>query len=340
MAASDPVIQATGIVIDEFGDWRRARLGSLELRPPGPGQILIRCQAAALNFQDILMIEGRYQFKPRVPFIAGGDIAGVVSAVGAGAERFQVGQRVAGLVTCGAFADWAVASADRCFSIPDKLEFPQAAACTTVFATVAFALSIRGMLRAGEKVLITGAAGGVGLAAIQYARKLGAEVIALVSSEQKEKAATRAGAGTVLRLDRISQPKEGLRAAVSEHFPDGIDAVLDTIGGDVFDGAIRCLKAAGRMIVVGFASGNIPLAKANYVLIKGISVVGSPLEMAFHHHGPAMIEMMNGIYADVAAGLMDAFITETFSLEKFHDAAERITGRNTIGKIVLIPGQS
>jgi NADPH2:quinone reductase len=127
---------------------------------------------------------------------------------------------------------------------------------------------------------------------------------------------------------------------LSKNFPEGVDVVIDIVGGEVFEGAIRCLRAEGRMVVVGFASGTIPEVKANYALIKGISVIGSPLVMGFRYHGAAMAQMMDGVYADLAAGRLDAFITERFSLKQFHEAAEKIVNRRSIGKIVLTPTAS
>jgi NADPH2:quinone reductase len=258
-------------------------------------------------------------------------------AVGPDVEALSVGQRVAALVQYGAFAEFSIARVGRCFPIPDQLDFARAAACTSVFATVVVALAIRGKLRAGERILITGAAGGVGMAAIQYARQIGAEVIALVSSEAKEQVARRAGARHVVRLDQLNDPREDLRRALAGIASEGVDVVIDMVSGDVFDAAIRCLRPGGRIVVVGFASGRIAEAKTNYILLKGISVIGSALEIGLENDGHALRAAMQRVYLDVAIGKLDPFITATIPLHEFHRAAAQIANRSAIGKIVLVP---
>ena len=334
---TEPPSHATGLVVDQVGDWHRARVARLPLSGPGRDEVLVACEAAALNFQDLLMIEGRYQLKPPLPFIAGRDIAGRVIAVGPGVAHVAVGQHVAALVPYGGFADVAKAPAGSCFPIPTGLDFARAAASTSIFATVVYALVVRGQLRAGERLLVTGAAGGVGLAAIQLGRQIGAEVIALVSSDQKARAATRAGAQHAVRLDPLRALREELRTAVTAVAPAGLDVVIDMVGGDIFDGAIRCLKSGGRIVVVGFASGRIAEAKTNYLLVKGISVIGSALTLGLQSDGPALRDAMCQIYQDVAAGRLDPFIGATYPLAEFQRAAAAIAERRAIGKIVLLP---
>jgi NADPH2:quinone reductase len=328
--------QATGVVVEQFGSWRQAKIGTLPLRALGEQEVLIGCEAAALNFQDLLMIEGKYQYKPNVPFIPGSDAAGRVIARGSGVTSLTIGQKVAALARSGAFADYVVAQADRTFPVPDHLDAAKAAASTSIFATVVVALTMRGQLKAGERVLVTGAAGGVGIASIQYARRDGAEVVALVSSEAKEKLARQAGAHHVLRLDRMADCKKEMRDALAGPGLDGVDVVIDMVSGDVFDGAIRCLRPGGRLVVVGFASGRIAEAKTNYLLLKGISVVGSALMMGLDQQGPLLMQHMDQVYRDVAAGKLDPFITGTFPVEQFHQAAAAIADRTAAGKIVLI----
>jgi NADPH:quinone reductase len=337
MTASAHSDRATGLVVTQFGDWQRARISTMPLARPGPREILVECQAAALNFQDLLMIEGRYQLKPPLPFIAGRDLAGRAIAVGPEVAHVATGQHVAALVPWGAFADRAIAPADACFALPPELDFAKAAASTSIFATAVFALSLRAQLRAGERILIGGAAGGVGLATIQIARQIGAEVIALVSSTAKQQAAMRAGAHHVVRLDQLRTPRDELRDAVAAVAPAGLDVVIDMVGGDVFDGAIRCLKPGGRLVVVGFASGRIAEAKTNYILIKGLSVIGSALTLGLHQYDPEMREAMRQVYQDVAAGRLDPFIGATYPLEEFGQAAAAIAERRAVGKIVLLP---
>ncbi len=337
MSLHDDLRQVSGVVVERFGDWRNAKMGTLSVAMPGPGEILIKCEAAALNFQDLLMIEGKYQFKPATPFFPGSDVAGTVAAVGPDVSAFSVGQKVAGLVQSGGFAQYAIGRQDRCFPLPDDINFLKAAASTSIFATVIVALSIRGRLQAGEKAMISGAAGGVGIAAVQYARQLGADVIALVSSQAKEEAVKKAGANHVIRVDRMDNPKEDLKTVLASKGVPQVDVVLDSVSGDIFDGAIRCLGAGGRIIVVGFASGRIAEAKTNYILLKGISVVGSALKIGLEEANATVKEKMNQVYRDVASGKLDPFISATFPFRDFHQAAAQIAGRNAIGKIVLVP---
>jgi NADPH2:quinone reductase len=336
MTVSQLPVEATGVVVEDFGDWRNAKLGTLPLRALGNGEVLLKCEGAALNFQDLLMIEGRYQYKPSVPFIPGSDVAGTIVACGPNVTTFSTGQRVAALVQSGAFADYAIARLGRMFPLPDGIDMAKAAAATSTFATVVVALTIRGQLKAGERILITGAAGGVGIAAVQYAGQTGAEVIALVSSENKQRLVERAGTLHVLRLDRMTNPKEDLRAALSGLNIDGVDVVIDMVGGDVFDGAIRCLRSGGRMVVVGFASGRIAEVKTNYVLLKSISVIGSALKMGLEEHGPLMAKLMDRVYADIATGRLDPYITGRYLFREFQQAAKQIADRSAAGKIVLM----
>lgn len=337
MSLSEQLKQVRGVVVDRFGDWRDARMGVLPVAMPGPKEILIKCAAAALNFQDLLMIAGTYQFKPRTPFFPGSDVAGTVAAVGADVTGFSVGQKVAGLVQSGGFAQFSIGQEHRCFPLPDDIEFTKAAACSSVFATVIVALKLRGQLQAGQRAMITGAAGGVGIAAVQYARQLGAEVVALVSSDAKERAVRRVGADVVIRTDQLKNLKDDLRAVLAGKDISHVDVVLDSVSGDVFDGAIRCLGTGGRLVVVGFASGRIAEVKTNYLLLKGISVVGSALKLGLDEDNAIVKEAMDGVYRDVAAGRLDPSISAVFPFSEFHEAAEKIADRKAVGKIVLVP---
>jgi NADPH2:quinone reductase len=337
MSIDDRLKKVRGIVVERLGDWREARLGTLPLSPPGPGQVLIECEAAALNAHDLLLADGTYQVKPPTPYFAGGDLVGRIAALGPSVTGFRVGQRVAASVFRGAFAELVLASADRTYPVPEDIDTAKAASVATAFATVAVALAIKGELKAGERLLVTGASGGVGIAALQYARMIGAETAALVSSAEKARVARQAGASHVLRLDQMKDPKEDMRPALVRAGLDHVDAVLDVIGGAVFDGALRCLAPGGRMLVVGFASGQIPEIKANYLLLKDIRVIGSALESGFRRHGPELYRIMVGIFEAVARGEIDPFVSAAFPFEDFHQAAQRIADRTATGKIVLLP---
>jgi NADPH2:quinone reductase len=325
-----------GLVVRRFGNWHETAIETLPCPAPGPGEVLIASEACALNFQDLLLIEGKYQYKPPLPFFAGRDIAGKVVATGPGVRTLAVGDRVSAQVRYGAFAELALAPVDRCFQIPESIDASSAAAAGTVFATVAVALTMRGQVRAGERVLVTGAAGGVGIAAIQYAKHLGADVVALVSSMAKADAVKRVGADCVIQIDQPPESKT-LRQMFSAQGIELVDVTLDTVGGNIFDAAIRCLRPGGRLVVVGFASGNIPVLKTNYALLKDISVIGSSLENALERRDPLLRHLMGQIYNYIATGHFTPFITATFPLSQFKSAAERIHSRNAVGKIVLLP---
>jgi NADPH2:quinone reductase len=325
-----------GLVVRGFGDWHETAIETLPCPAPGPEEVLIASEACALNFQDLLLIEGKYQYKPPLPFFAGRDVAGKVMATGPGVKTLAIGDRVSAQLRYGAFAELALAPVDRCFRLPESIEASSAAAAGTVFATVAVALTMRAQVRAGERVLVTGAAGGVGIAAIQYAKHLGAHVVALVSSMAKADAVRRAGADDVIQIDQPLESKI-LRQMFSALHIDLVDVVLDTVGGTIFDAAIRCLRPGGRVMVVGFASGHIPTLKTNYPLLKEISVMGSSLENVLERRDPLLRHLMGQIYDYIVAGKFSAFITATYPLSQFQSAAEQIYSRNVVGKIVLLP---
>jgi NADPH2:quinone reductase len=325
-----------GLVVHRFGDWREAAVEDLLPPAPGAGEVLIASEACALNFQDLLLVEGKYQFRPPLPFVAGRDVAGKIVAIGPGVKTFAVGDRVAAQLRYGAFASLALAPVERCFPIPATVDARVAAAAGTIFATAAVALTMRAQLRAGERILISGAAGGVGIAAIQYARHLSATVIGVVSSPAKVDAARRVGVDHVIQIDHVPEPK-ALRQMLAVQSLEPVDVVLDTVGGGMFDAALRCLRPGGRAIVVGFASGHIPALKTNYILLKDISVIGSSLENALERRDPYLHHLIGDIYGKVAAGDFSPLITASYPLSQFQDAAELIQSRDAVGKIVLLP---
>ena len=195
-----------GLVVRQLGNWHDAAIEMLPLAAPAPGEVMIAPDACALNFQDLLLIEEKYQYKPPLPFFVGRDVAGKIVAVGSGVSAFAVGDRVSAQLRHGAFAELALAPVERCFRVPESVDASKAAAAGTIFATAAVALTMRAQVRAGERVLVTGAAGGVGIATIQYAKHLGAEVVALVSSEAKANAVRKVGADQVVHLDQLPEP--------------------------------------------------------------------------------------------------------------------------------------
>ncbi|MEZ5901646.1 MAG: NADPH:quinone oxidoreductase family protein [Hyphomicrobiaceae bacterium] len=301
------------------------------------GRVLIATQAASLNFADLLMMEGKYQHKASLPFVPGRDAAGTVLAVGDTVRGFAPGDRVVATPNHGAFAEQTVASAGVCHKIPDGVSFEDAAACGTGIPTIVAAISLRARLEPGEWVMISGAAGGMGSLAVQYAKALGGRVAALVSSAEKAKLVSELGADLVLRSDEITDLKAGLRAALEVKGVDGVDAAIDMVGGDTFEAMIRCIRPEGRLVVVGFASGRIPNVAANYLLLKDIAVIGSSMTRLLSGRHQECLSLCDEAYTMLADGRLHATIEGRYPLDRFVEAASRIADRQVVGKIILQP---
>lgn len=295
--------------------------------------VKIRVQAAALNFPDTLIIEGKYQFKPDLPFSPGNELAGDVIELGPDATRYQIGQRVMGLTGHGAFAEEVVVSEDQLMPIPDAMDDESAAAFSLVYGTSYHALKQRARLQPDETLLVLGAGGGVGLAAVELGRAMGAKVIAAASSEEKLEAAKLAGADDVINYN-----KEDLRQALKSRYPQGVDVVYDPVGGDYTETALRSMAWKGRFLVVGFASGEIPKLPANLTLLKGCSVVGVFWgAFAAKEPGASMQNMME-LFQLFNQGKVKPHVSEVFAFDDFKRAFDSLTGRHAIGKVVLKVG--
>ncbi|MGU7776160.1 NADPH:quinone oxidoreductase family protein [Burkholderia sp. MR1-5-21] len=258
----------------EHGEPSAMRVEEVADLAPGPGQILVDVQAAGINFPDILTVAGTYQLLPPRPFTPGKDFAGVVRAVGPGVTGYVPGDRVMSQIEFGALAEQALTTPSQSFRIPDGMAYAEAAAMGLVYQTAWFALVERGQYQAGDTVLVGGAAGGVGLAAVQIAVGLGATVVAAVRSEAERKVVLESGAHHVIDLTRGSL-RDSIREQVHAVTDGrGADVVLDPLGGEFFGGAIRATAWCGRVVVIGFAAGDIPSVKVNYLLLKNISVAG------------------------------------------------------------------
>jgi NADPH2:quinone reductase len=323
--------------------WRVTRFGSpadaefVNLPDPtvGADELLIDVEAASVNFPDILMMQGLYQVRPALPFVPGRDAAGIVVRTGAKVSGFRVGDRVCAMAVHGAFADRLAVSASRCFPVPDRLSLEAAAAGITTYATAHVALVVRAALGPGETVLVLGAAGGVGTAALHYARYLGARVIACVSTEEKAQHVQAAGAAPVIVGD-LTSANDTLRSEVHRITGGrGVDVVIDPVGGVLFQAALRCLAPKGRHVVVGFASGQIGEVKAGYVLIKDIAVVGSSLERCLVEEPSVVRNAMEKIFSLLADGRLDPGISALFHLSDAQAAFSAILDRRAKGKIVL-----
>jgi NADPH2:quinone reductase len=289
---------------------------------PGAG-VVIDVQAAGVSFPDLLMSRGLYQMKPELPFVPGGEVAGTVVS----GDGFAPGDRVAAMTILGGFAERAVAPPMLTFRLPDALDWAQGAALILNYHTVWFALVTRGQLQAGETVLVHGAAGGIGTAALQVARALGARTIAVVSSDEKERVAREAGADEVLRSDGAW--KDEARAL------GGADVVLDPVGGDRFTDSLRSLKEGGRVLVVGFTGGAIPEVRVNRLLLNNVSVVGAGWG-AYAMSKPDYLRS-TGLELDrlIEAGDVRPVVGRRLVFDEAGEALRVIDRREALGKVVL-----
>jgi NADPH2:quinone reductase len=323
------------LVVDAYGEPSQARIAEM-LRPsPGVGEVLIKAEAWSLNFLDLLMISGKYQVRPDPPFVPGRDIAGRIVELGPGVDGLKLGDRVSAEPRYGAFGEFVVAPEHVCIAAPEGLAAIDLAAAGTAYATVVAALGMRARLKPGEWVLLTGATGGVGSAGVQYARRLGSRVAALVSSAEKEAVARRLGAEIVLRSDVIGDLRKNLKSALASHGLAAVDAVVDMVGGDAFDGALRCLRQGGRCVIVGFASGVIPQIAANYLLLKDLTLIGSSLDSLLRSRDPELRAGVSEAFDAMARGELSAEVAMVRPLSQFAEAAAAMSERRAVGKTVF-----
>lgn len=306
----------------------------LEDRPdpgsPGPGEVLVRTRAWGVNYVDVLMCRGGYQLKPDPPFVPGLEAAGDIVAVGEGVDGWQVGDRVITSHRPGAFQDLHLLPPEKLWPLPKRFDYAAGAAFRSAAMTAYHSLVDRGRLEAGETVLVHGATGGVGLAAVQLAKALGATVIATGGNAEKLKAVAAMGA------DHVLSSEGRFRDAVKDLTNGkGANLVYDPIGGDVFDESTRCLAWEGRIIVVGFVSGRAAEAKTNHLLIKGASVIGIRAGEGARQN-PARGQRAKAALLKLAeAGALDPHISHRFKLEEAADAFRAIDARAIVGKAVL-----
>jgi NADPH2:quinone reductase len=300
---------------------------------PGRG-VVVEVHAAGVSFPEVLQTRGLYQLKPPLPFIPGSEVAGVVRSASDGAG-VAPGDRVAAFCMLGGFAEEAVAPEHFTFALPGELDFAQGSGLILNYHTAYFALRVRGRLAEGETVLVHGAAGGVGSAALQVTRGLGGRTIAVVSSDEKERVAREAGADEVVRSDGP------WRDQAKEISGGGVDIVVDPVGGERFTDSIRALREGGRVIVVGFTGGSIPEVKVNRLLLRNTEVVGAGWG-AYVLSKPDLTREIGAAVAElVAAGFVRPIVCARFPLEHAADALDLIEGRRATGKVVLeVRGQA
>jgi NADPH2:quinone reductase len=300
-----------------------------------PGQVVVSVKACGVNFPDTLIIQGKYQFKPELPFSPGGEVAGVVKEVGEGVTRVKRGDRVIAFNTWGGFAEEIAVDAERTIPMPPAMDFVPASAFVLTYGTSYHALKDRADLKAGETLLVLGAAGGVGLAAIQLGKAMGAKVIAAASNDAKLQICRQNGADEV-----INYGTEDLRTRIKAITAGkGVDVVYDPVGGPYSEPALRDMAWNGRFLVVGFAAGDIPKVPLNLTLLKGCSIVGV-FWGAFTRNEPERNRENNyDLMAMYAAAMVRPHIHATYPLERAADALNEVLNKRVTGKVVLVTGR-
>jgi NADPH2:quinone reductase len=297
----------------------------------GPGQVLVDVHASALNFPDVLMIQGKYQSQPPFPFSPGGEIAGVVSAIGPQVTDLATGDRVFAGIGLGGFAEKAAVAAAALHRIPEGMSFAQASGISTTYGTSYYALKQRADLKPGETLLVLGAAGGVGLAAVELGKAMGARVIAAASTAEKLAVASAAGAD-----EGIDYSDGELKSRVMDLTGGkGADVIYDPVGGDLFDQCMRSIAWYGRVLVIGFAAGEIPRVPINLILLKSCQVVGvffGSWSSRFRDEAAANLQEILGLYE---AGKIDPLIGRQYPLADYAPALRDLAERRAIGKVVV-----
>jgi NADPH2:quinone reductase len=319
------------LICEKFGPPEDLMLQEISDLVPAAGQVRIATDACGVNFPDTLIIENKYQFKPDLPFAPGGEVTGIVDAVGDGVSQDLLGQPVMCMTLSGGFAEQTLCKAEDLIARPSSMPSTVAAGFTMTYGTSMHALKQRAQLQAGETLLVLGAGGGVGLAAIEIGKQMNATVIAAASSAEKLNAAKNAGADHL-----IDYSQQDLRSALKEIVgKKGVDVVYDPVGGDMFEAALRSTAWGGRVLVVGFASGDIPKVPVNLALLKGCSIVGvfwGAFRLNYTKEDNENFEQLFAWYED---GKLKPYASKIYALEAAAQALNDLKNRKAVGKIVL-----
>ena len=321
--------QMRAVVVSEYGPVEALAVSEVPRPAPGPGEVLIRVVSLGLGFVDGLKVQGLYQTKDPLPFIPGSEVSGIVDEVGADVRGLEVGQRVTAQVARGGLAEYVVAPAAVTSPLPDGVSFDVGAAFQVNYLTALYALVDRAAAQAGETMLVLGASGGTGTAAIAIGKLLGLNVVAAASNEQKRTFALEAGAD-----DAIDSTDPSWRAALKDKHPQ-IDIVFDPVGGDLGAEAFRALGWRGRLLVIGFASGEIPSARYNIALLKGASLVGVDIAQVSRRQPDTWRELNQRLAEWLSSGQLDPAMGEPVPLERVSEAFTRMSGRRAMGKVVV-----
>jgi NADPH2:quinone reductase len=320
------------VLCKEYGPAEKLVLEELPPVEPGRGQVVIEVKACGVNFPDTLIIEGKYQFKPEMPFVPGSDVAGIVKKVGEGVTRVKVGDHVLGVLGWGGFAEEVVADEKKLIPIPQKLDFVTVAGFALTYATSYYALKERARLGVGETLLVLGAAGGVGLAAVELGKVMGAKVIAAASRDEKLEVCRRYGADEVINYS-TENLRERLKVLTGGR---GVDVVYDPVGGAYSEIALRGTAWDGRFLVIGFSNGEIPRIPLNLVLLKGCSIVGVFYGSFAERFPDQNMQLFQQLLTWIEDGTLKPLISERYPLERAGEAIKRIAQRAMIGKAVVV----
>ena len=320
------------LICDDYGGIESLRVGELPDPERTPGSILIDVAAASVSFADSLMVSGLYQFKPTPPFAPGYEVAGTVVSAD-DPDGFSPGDRVCGFLFHGGIAEQAVIDASKAAKLPEEVSFEVGAVIPATYGTSYHALVDRASLAEGETLLVLGAAGGVGLAAVEIGHALGARVVAAVSSDDKAEVVSSSGADDVIRYDQVPL-REGIDAATEGK---GVDVVYDPVGGESTEAALRSTRWGGRLLVVGFAAGEIPAISMNLPLLKGVSLVGVFWGRFSNEEPEASAENTRQLIRWVQEGRLHPVIDRKFDLDNGAEALAWVAGRKVKGKVLVLP---
>lgn len=325
------------VVVREFGEIGLAQVEEMPRPVPAAHEVLVEVAAVPANFVDTLVLEGKYQFLPARPFIPGKGPAGTVAAVGAAVRGFKPGDRVLAMAEQGGYAQAVCVDESQCYLLPDALPFDAAASLSLAFDTAWFAVFERGRLAAGDSVLVLGASGAVGHAAVQLAKAKGAKVIAAVTSAEKGARLLADGADAIVTIAGPDLHEDLRRQVHALTAGRGVDVVIDPLGGDVFDAAVRCVAWRGRVVVVGFAAGRIPSVKVNYLMLKNMEVSG----LQVSDYRKKLPDMVRTCFTEVfdlyVRGAISPSAVVAYDLADYAAALRDLTGRKLSGRPILHP---
>jgi NADPH2:quinone reductase len=321
------------VVCEAWGLPASLKVKELQDSPPGPGQVVIDVQAAGVNFPDVLIVQGKYQFKPELPFVPGSEVAGVIRSVADDVTTFKVGDKVIAFTSTGGFGQQLLAPVQALMPMPPGMDFDIAAAITLTYGTSYHAIVDRAKLEAGENMLILGAAGGVGLAAIEIGKALGARIIACASTDEKLEVCRQHGADVLINYS-TQDLREAVKAATGGKGPD---VIYDPVGGDYAEPAFRSIAWGGRYLVVGFANGEIPKLPLNLTLLKGASLMGVFWGEFTKRDPKGNLKNMRQVLQWLQEGKIKPLISGRYALEDAWQALDDMAARRVTGKVVVLP---